>query len=339
VATSQQFGKDVLREFQKIHVDYRSKTTDRRKLADRVSAVAFVIRKCRMAALLDADSNAAQAPGAEDTAAMVARIFEHLYASGQQKTISALSKRPTKDELPALDRDDTQMKKFWAEDPHLLKEAEAIRLPGLGEDVGQHAGKFWREAFQLRGSRALAVGIVGDGQFGYHDALAVCLPDAAAAGLVEATAACSEFVRGRAAKKRPNESGEAKIRRFGLLRSVTDNPDRQHPEIDSALKLQTPELEQQIRTLACAGSRPTDDDTAEQTSILRALFAPAVERVITSVTPGSVRRRQAARNEALSLLNGKISELAQRTTASEDADARQGQAPRSGRGTRKGGTR
>ncbi len=65
VTTGQQFGKDVLAEFQKLNRDYKAKKTERRKLADKVAKIAPVIRKCRMPAILQADSKAAQAPRRE----------------------------------------------------------------------------------------------------------------------------------------------------------------------------------------------------------------------------------------------------------------------------------
>lgn len=312
VTTGQQFGKDVLGEFQKLNDEYKSKTTDRRKLANRVVVVASVILKCRMEALLHADSLAAQAPKAEIEAARLARVFEQLYAARDQKIIKELTRKPTKEEDLLLDRQDTQAKKFWVEDPHLLKEAEAIRLPDLSKDVGLHASKFWRDTLRLRGAKALAIGIVGDGQYVFHDTPAVRLPDTAATTLAKLTSDCAETLRGTGTKEKPNENSEAKLRRRGVLRTVTYNPDLQHPEIGASVKLLTPNAEAQIRHRLSRINASTGDNATEDKAFLHEVYAPVVEQVIASVTPGSPLRRHATRNHAQALLNKKIEELVEK---------------------------
>jgi hypothetical protein len=299
----------VLGEFQKLNDEYKSKATDRRKLANKVSNAASVILKCRMPALLHADSPAAQAAKAESEAARLARVFEQLYAAGNQKVIKELTRKPTREEKPLLDQQDTQMKKFWVEDPHLLKETEAIRLPDLSEDVGLHASKFWRDALRLRGTKALAIGIVGDGQYVFHDTAAVHLPDTAAFTLAKLTSVCVEILRGTGMKEKPNENSEAKLRRRGVLRAVTYNPDLRHPEIDAFVKHLTPNAEAQIRDRLSRINASTGDNATEGKAFLHEVYAPVVEQVIASVTPGSPLRRRDAMNHAQALLNKKIKEL------------------------------
>ncbi|MFH1706346.1 MAG: type I-E CRISPR-associated protein Cse1/CasA [Planctomycetota bacterium] len=205
VTMGQQFGKAVLLEFQNLSGDYKAKMTDKRKLADKVVKIAPVIFKCRMPALSQADSNAAQAPTNESREAKIAQVFDQLYATDNQKAIKELTRKPTEAEMPLLDKQDTQVKKFWVEDPHLLKEAEAIGLPDFSKDVGLHASKFWRDGLRLRGTKALAIGIVGDGQYVFHDTPTVRLPDTAATALAKLSSDCAEILRGTGTKEKPNE--------------------------------------------------------------------------------------------------------------------------------------
>ncbi len=312
VTTGQQFGKDVLGEFQRLNGEYRSKATDRRRLANKVVVVASVILKCRMLALLQADLLAAQAPKAESEAGRLARVFEQLYTAGNQRVIKELTRKPTKEEKPLLDQQDTQVKKFWVEDPHLLRDAEAIRLPDLSDDVGLHASKFWRDALRLRGTKALAIGIVGDGQYVFHDAPAVRLPNTSATLLAKLTSDCAQVLRGTGVKKKPNENSEAKFLRCGVLRLVTNNPDLQHPEIDVAVKLLTPNAEAQIRDRLSRTNALMGDNTTKDKAFLHEVYAPMVEQVIASTTPGSPLRRHARRNHAQALLNTKIQDLVEK---------------------------
>lgn len=310
ITESQQFGKDVLCEFQKLNAEYKSKQTDRRKLANKVVKIAPVILKCRMSALSQAESDAAQAPENESHAAKIARVFEHLYVANKEKKnkekiIKKLIGKPTVDEQSLLDRQDTQAKKFWVEDPHLLKGAEAIRLPDLSKDVAMHNSKFWRDALRLHYGKVIAIGIVGDGQYNYHDAPAVRLPDA------------SDDVKGRA-KLTADCGGE--LRGLFKHRKVTQNPQRQHPEIGSALKLLTPNAETQIRNRLNRLNTETGDNATEEKAFLREIYAPVVEQVIATVTPGSPLRRRDVRNHAKFLLNKKIKELVEKTDDLSNAD-------------------
>lgn len=121
VTCGQKFANEVLREFQKIHEDYRKKKSNRRELADKVVKAAPVILKCRMEKLAEKDSRASSAPQNETAAAKIARIMNQLYEAGD-KAIEELTKRPSKAERENLQQDDIQQKKFWTEDPHLLRE-------------------------------------------------------------------------------------------------------------------------------------------------------------------------------------------------------------------------
>jgi hypothetical protein len=271
VTAGQQFGKDVLGEFQKLSRDYKARATDRRKLANKVVKIAPVILKCRMASLVQADSNATQARQDEGDAAKIARIFDHLYTSGNHGAIKEMTKKPTEEERSLIDPRDTQVKKFWIEDPHLLKETEPIGLPDLGKDVAMHASRFWRDALRLHGTKGVAVGIVGDGQYIFHDAFAVTLPDAASANRASLTEACAGDLH-------------------SVLRTVTPNPKRMHPEINAALVLMAPDTEARIRATL---NKP--DATTDDTTFLHETYEPLVEHVVTSTAPGSpLRRREAS---------------------------------------------
>jgi len=338
VTTGQQFGKNVLSEFQKLNSDYKAKTTDRRKVADKVVRVAPVIHKCRMLALSQADSNAEQAPVDKSDAAKIARVIDQLYTAGNQKIIKELTKKPTKKEKPLLDQQDTQVKKFWVEDPHLLKEAEPVRLPDLSEDVGLHASKFWRDALRLRGTKALAIGIVGDGQYVFHDTPAVRLPDTAATMLAKLTSDCAEILQGTGTKEKPNENSEAKFRRRGVLRTVTYNPDLQHPEISASVKLLTPNAEAQIRDRLSRINASTGDNATEDKAFLHEVYAPVVEQVIAAVTPGSPLRRHATRNHAQALLSKKIKELVEKPDHLSHAGTPAAAPGEPKRGRKKGGS-
>lgn len=296
VTTGQQFGKDVLSEFQKLSGDYKSKSTGRRKLADKVVKIAPVIFRCRMPALLQADSRAAQAPQDESDAAKIARIFDQLYSAGNQEAIKELTKKPTKEEQPLLKREDTQVKKFWVDDPHLLKEAEAIGLPDLNADVGLHASKFWRDALRLRDAKAIALGIVGDGQYIFHDATSIRLP-------------------GASARIRANLSSKCANRLQRLLKQVTPNPDRQHPEINAALVLMTPNTEARIRTALNRSDLTTGD-----TAFLNDIYQPLVRQGVASSVRGSLLRRREALARARSALTAVIKDAMAPPTPSAEGD-------------------
>jgi len=281
----QEFGKKVLAEFQRIHDDYKGKKTDKRKLADKVVKVAQLIRKCRMAALSQADSNAEQAPKGERDETKIARVINQLYVAGNQQLIKALTKKPTKDEN--LDSQDTQVKKFWAEDPHLLKDAEALGLPSLEEDVGVHASRFWRDAFRLCGQRNGKVTAIGPvvNKFAFQDATSVPVPNEAINQRVERSASIRDGL-------------------CRLVKYTTPNRDREHPEIHSAVVLATPDAEARVQATLMSKS---DDEV-----LLREIYEPVVEQIVASTATGSPLRRRDAKNRAQALLNKKIKELVEK---------------------------
>lgn len=332
VTSGQQFGRDVLEEFQKLHAEYRSKNTDRRKLADKVVAVAPVIRKCRMDDLRKAcnqDHPTLQSalPITESDQQEIAWRFHQLISRNDEcarDAIKALTARPSKDEQEALGDDGLRAKKFWDADPHLLADGEPISSPSLSADPAVHASSFWRSALRLQRSEIAGVTAIGPAvnKFTFQDATAVALPDATPT-----------------VKERANLSAECRAGLGGLLRDVTPNPDRQHPEIDSALKLLTPDVEAQIRDRLYRRNPSTPDDAAEHTEFLQALFEPVVESVVASATPGSPRRRFAARKDAHALLNKKIRELAQKSGNPSNTDLPPPNPGGLSRKTRKGGTK
>ncbi|MCC7350778.1 MAG: type I-E CRISPR-associated protein Cse1/CasA [Phycisphaerales bacterium] len=178
-------------------------------------------------------------------------------------------------------------KKFWAEDPHLLKDGEPISLPGLGTNVGAHSSRFWRDALDLRGARAGKVVAIGPVviKFTFQDAVCVDVPKSSAQTRAGLTADCNKKLR-------------------GLLKQVTPNPDRRHPEIHAAIVLLTPDTEGNIRASLDAPGATADDGEH-----LREIFEPLVERVLASTARGSPLRRRAAMNDAQRLLRKVIDKL------------------------------
>ncbi|MCC7313757.1 MAG: type I-E CRISPR-associated protein Cse1/CasA [Planctomycetes bacterium] len=323
VTTGQRFGKEVLAELQKLNGDYRSKATDRRKLANKVVKIAPVLVKCRMSVLRQADSNASQGNPDEKDAATIARVFDQMYTAGNHETIKKLIKKPTLEEQPQLEREDTQVKKFWVDDPHLLKEAEAIGLPDLNADVALHASKFWRDALRLRAARADAIGIVGDGQYNFHDTLAVSLPGAAAVKLATLTKDCADTLPRLIKATTPNRKADKD----------------KHPEVNSAVVLMTPAVEARVRTGLTHSIAMGQPDLESDRKFLREIYEPVVEQIVASTVPGSPLRRRAAKNLARALLSNKIKELvnmAHQPPRSVDADGSVPAKPRRG-GKKKGG--
>ena len=195
---------------------------------------------------------------------------------------------------------DTKTKKFWDADPHLLRDGEAISLPGLASDAAAHASKFWRDALRLRGERTGKVVAVGPvvNKFSFQDASSVAVQHAAAQTRAKLSGDCSENLR-------------------GSLKLITPNPDRQHPEIKAALVLLTPETERRIRSML----NEPDAKIADAT-LLHEIFEPLVDQVVASTAKGSPLWRRAAGNHARELLSNKIKDLIQKATpAPTTADA------------------
>lgn len=280
----QQFGKEVLAEFQKINNTYKSKKTDERKLADKVVKVAQLIRKCRMAALNTVDTIATAEQIPEPDAQKIARVFHQLFTAGNQQAIKELTKIATKQEAPLLSGSDTQVKKFWDEDPHLLKDTEALGLPNLNADAGIQASRFWRDALRLRGQRQGKLFAIGPivNKFTFQDATSVPVPNKVANQCVERSAS----IRGGLC---------------GLVKHTTPNRERAHPEIHAATVLATPDIEARVQAALVSKS----DDEA----LLCEIYEPVVEQIVASTAKGSPLRRRAAKVLAKALLNKKIKEL------------------------------
>jgi hypothetical protein len=179
-----------------------------------------------------------------------------------------------------------QTKKFWDADPHLLKDGAPISLPGLGTNAGAHCSRLWRDALRLRKKPAtvVATGPVVN-KFTFHDAISVNVPDASAQSRAKLSTDCSEKLR-------------------ALLKRVTPNPDRQHPEINAAIVLLTPDIEARIRA-TLNDPRATADDR----KFLHEIYEPLVEQVVASTARGSPLQRRAAWNHAQALLSKMIKQL------------------------------
>lgn len=289
VTGGQQLGRDVLAELQKLHHDYRAKKSDRRKIADAVVKAAPVILNCRMEFLQRADTNSSEVPEGETEAAKIARVVEQLFQADDQESIKRLTKKPTKEEQQGLSQNDTQVKKFWIEDPHLLKDAEATGLPDLNADAGIQASRFWRDALRLRASKVVAVGPVVN-KFTFQDAISVDIPGAGAitTKLASASKNTSDTLR-------------------ALVKFTTTRKDLQHPEIHAATVLLTPEAERQVQAYLAQekpGQAPSTFDADKQ--FLREIYQPLVKQVVDATAKGTPLRRRVAKQKALYLLNKNI---------------------------------
>ncbi|MCG3173126.1 MAG: hypothetical protein GMKNLPBB_01304 [Myxococcota bacterium] len=318
VTRGQQFGKDVLAEFQKINNGYKSKETKERRLANKVVKVAQLIGKCRMAALDAADTPAAAAPNPEPDEQKIARVFHQLFTAANHQAIKELTKKATKQEAPHLRKNDTQVKKFWDEDPHLLKDAEALGLPDLNADAGIQASRFWRDALRLRGQRQGKVSAIGPvvNDFTFQDATSVSVPNEAASQRVERSASIREGLRSLVKCTTPNKK--------------TGKDD--HPEVNAAVVLAIPDAESRLR----AALKQPD---AEVDKFLWVFYEPVVEQIVASVTPGSPLRRRAALKHAEYLLNNKIKELVEKPDQPSNADAAEAAPGKAKRGRKKGGSK
>ena len=215
-------------------------------------------------------------------------------------------------------------KKFWDADPHLLRDGEPISLPGLGADVAMHSSQFWRDALRLqRGQvgRVTAIGPVVN-KFTFQDGVSISLPEA------------SDDV-----KRRANLSADCGGELRDLLKQVTQNPLRQHPEIGASVKLLTPNAEAQIRDRLSRTNASPGDNATKDKAFLREVYAPVVEQVIASVTPGSPLRRRAARNHTQALLNKKIKELVDNPDHLSEAGMHAAVPCKAKRGRKKGGSK
>ena len=326
VTDGQRFGKDVLAEFQKINNAYGSKKTDEFKLADKVVRVAQLIRKCRMEALGAADTPAAAAPNPEPDEQKIARVFHQLFTADNQRAIEELTKKATEQESPHLSGSDTQVKKFWDTDPHLLKKkGEPISLPGLAADVAAHSSRFWRDAFRLRGQRQGKVSAIGPvvNKFTFQDATSVSVPNEAANQRVERSASIRDGLRGLVKYTTPNQK--------------TGKYD--HHEIDAAVVLLTADAEARVRTALEQPPARAQTDAEADKNFLREIFEPVVEQIVASTTKGSPLRRRAAKEHAKALLNKKIKELVEKPDHLSNAGTPAAVPGKPKRGRKKGGSK
>lgn len=253
-----------------------------------------------MSVLIQSVSDEAQVLENKSNEAKIAWVVDQLYATGNHEVIKELIRKPTKEEMLLLDQEDTQAKKFWLEDPHLLKQNEPIGLPDLNADVALHSSRFWRDALRLRGDKAVAVGIVGDGQYIYHDAPSVLLTD----------------VSDNEVKRRANLSADCRGELQDMFKHLTPNPRRQHPEIESVIKLLIPNAEALIFDQLKQLSSTVREGGTDEKTFLREIYSPLVDQVIASVIPSSPLRRNAMQNQAQTLLKKKINELTEKPNKS-----------------------
>lgn len=307
----QNFSRAVAAEFKKL--GYNAKGKDQaNKNAQRIVKKATLIRDFRMDKLREACNRCDPAPAAprpmpETDESEIAWLFHKLILKNDevvQKTIKALLAEPNEEEKNALGDGDMRSKKFWDEDPHLLKDGEPISLPGLGADVSMHSSRFWRDALHLRRQPIGKVEAIGPvvNKFVFQDINSVALPDASpsATSLAKLSADCT---------------GEL----INLLRQVTPNHDRQHPEIQAAVVLLTPNAEAHIRNRLNRLNASTDESAINGETFLHEVYNPLVKQVMPSVIQGSPLCRHTAMNKAQALLNKTIRKLVER--ANQPADA------------------
>lgn len=212
-----------------------------------------------------------------------------------QSESKELSGDSNKEEQSQLGQEDTQKKKFWPEDPHLLKRTKPIKLPGLNESIDKHASMFWREVLRLRGTKVVAIGIVGGTQYIFYDTPTVRLPDV------------SDDV-----KRRAELSAKCSSALPGLLKEVTKKPQQQRrrqQHVEICLIPLIPHAEAQIRDRLKSPHASTGKNASEEKAFLYEVYAPVVEQVIASVIAGSPLRRCEAKHRAQVLLENKIKEL------------------------------
>ena len=264
-----------------------------------------------MAALDAADTSAAAAPNPEPDAQKIARVFHQLFTDDKNKVIKDLTKKATEPEVSRLSGSDTQVKKFWDKDPHLLKDAEALGLPELNADAGIQASRFWRDAFRLRGQRQGKVSAIGPvvNKFTFQDATSVSVPNEAAHQRVECSASIRDSLR-------------------GLVKYTTPNRDRVHPEIYAATVMATPEAENRVQAALISKS---DDEV-----LLCEIYEPVVEQIVASTAKGSPLRRRAAKKHAKALLHKKIKELVEKPDHPSNAETPATAPGKTKRGRKKG---
>ena len=295
ITSNQEFARAVETELK--NLGYSAKGKDQaNKNAQKGVKMAPIILKCRMDDLRKAcgQSNPQPqtvVPTTQTDAQELARLFHRLILMNDecaQAVIKALTKKPNEEEKKRLGDGDMWAKKFWDADPHLLRDGEAISLPGLGEDVAMHSSRFWRDALRLCGQRQGKVFAIGPvvNKFTFQDATSVFVPNEAANQRVERSASIRKGL-------------------LGLVKYTTPNRDRVHPEILAATVLATPDAETRVQAALISES---DDEV-----LLCEIYEPVVEQIVASTAKGSPLRRRAAKEHAKALLRKKIKELVEQS--------------------------
>jgi len=217
---------------------------------------------------------------------------------GNEMTIKKLTKNPTKEERSQIDPQYTQNKKFWHEDPHLLKDREPISLPELKSDVAVHSSRFWRNALRLHQRKDQKVTAVGPvvKKFIFHDCVSIDLPPA------------SDDV----------------IKRADLSKNCSEKlPEMikpSHPAINTFAKLFIPHTEVQVRDWLSRINASAGDHATEDKAFLLEIYRPVVEQIVASITPGSPLRRRNALNHARDLMDKEIEKLVKNSNQPSNED-------------------
>ncbi|MBX3382056.1 MAG: type I-E CRISPR-associated protein Cse1/CasA [Phycisphaeraceae bacterium] len=193
-----------------------------------------------------------------------------------------------------------KIKKFWADDPHLLSDDEPISLPGLGTSVASHSSRFWKDALRLRNDRtgkAVAIGPVVN-KFIFQDAVSVSIPPCEAQSHALLADECNRKIR-------------------DLLRRVTPNPDRQHPEFASMLALMTAHTEVRIRDCL-----KEPDQIADRSAWLYDMYSPVVEGTVAATTRGSHLNKRMISYLATAALKAAIKKLASQPSGTVVGEAK-----------------
>jgi len=242
---------------------------------------AWIILNCRLAELQKACSDKLRGTldaglPREQLAESIANALDDVLKTNE-KMFQDLVKKPNKKEEAAIGQEDLRQKKFWGSDPQLLvSKNEALALPRLEADAEAHA-RFWRSAFRAaagkQGRKRIAIGPVVN-QFVYQDATTLSIPDTSAESQVRL-------------------SGDVGDELLDLLKQLTPNHKREHPEIRAALALLAPETEDRIRAILDKSNVAGDDR-----DFLRSTFKPVVQKIIASTARGSSFQRRVAMTEA-----------------------------------------
>lgn len=82
-----------------------------------------------------------------------------------------------------------------------------------------------------------------------------------------------------------------------------------HPEINAAAALLTPEAEKQVQTVVANLPPASQPDTQSVKMLLRDIYQPVVEQVVDATAKGSPLRRRIAKDRARGDLNQRINEI------------------------------